>query len=133
MRAKPVLQSGRGRTFRHDPGRKSRRIHHLRGRRPDEVDGQGCKRGEVGGEGARIAAEILVRRELRGVDEDRDHGAPRPAPRRLHQREVAGMQRAHGRNQRDPLARRPPLHDGAAQRRHRAHDSRGHKKGLRFD
>ena len=33
----------------------------------------------------------------------------RPAPRRLHQREVAGMQRAHGRHQRDALVRAAEL------------------------
>src|SRR5262249_37583851 len=31
----------------------------------------------------------------------------------------------------DALARRPPLHDGAAQCRHRAHDSNGHGNRLR--
>ena len=132
MRAKPVFQPGRGGPFGDDSGRKSCRVHHLRGRRPDQIDRKIGERREVGGEAARIAAKVLVGRKLRGVDEDRDHNPPGAAPCRPHQREMAGMQRTHGRHQRDPLAGHSPLHDGAAQCRHRAHDSMGHEDGLRL-
>ena len=44
-------------------------------RRPDRVGLQLRERGKIGREGARIGAEIFVRRELRRVDEDRDDDA----------------------------------------------------------
>ena len=53
-----------------------------------------------------IAVEVLVRGELRRVDEDRHHRAPAARLGQPHQLQVAFVQRAHGRHQGDRLARR---------------------------
>src|SRR5262249_28210123 len=66
-----------------------------------------------------------------GVDEDGDEAAWRAPARPPHQREMPARERAWGWYQRDPLTRHSPPHGGAAQRRHRAHDSNGHRDGLR--
>jgi hypothetical protein len=55
-----------------------------------------------------------MRRELRRVDEDRDDDAPGMALGFLDQRDMAFMQRAHGRHQRDLLAGFMPARDGLA-------------------
>ena len=71
---------------------------------------------KVGCEGAGIGREILGRRELRRVDEDRHDdpvGATAGAP---HQRQMAVVQRAHGRDQRDLLTGVTPARNAAAQR-----------------
>ena len=51
---------------------------------------------------SRIAAEIFVWPELLRVDEDRGDNVIRLRARAAHQRQVAFVQRAHGRHQRDP-------------------------------
>ena len=53
-------------------------------------------------------------RELRRIDEDRHHDAVGAAPREAHQRQVARMQRAHGRHQRDRLALAASARDPSA-------------------
>ncbi len=132
MRAKLVFESGRCRSLRHDSRRKSGRIHHRDRRRPGQIDLHLGQSREVGIEASRIARKVLVRRKLRGVDEDRDDDAPRASPCRPHQRDMAGMQGAHGRDQRNPLPALAPLLDRAAQCGNSAHDAQsvGHEDGL---
>ncbi len=55
-----------------DEGAKVRRIHHVNGGVEDEVGTAAGALDEVVVEVARVALQILVRPELRGVDEDRD-------------------------------------------------------------
>ena len=60
-------------------------------------------------EGARIGAEILMRSELRRVDEDRHDHAGRVRFRQRDQRDMAGVKGAHGRHSAmvSPRARQP--------------------------
>jgi hypothetical protein len=51
---------------------------------------------KVGIQGAGIGVEILVRRELGGIDEDADHDRLGAAPRFAHQRQMAFMQGTQG-------------------------------------
>ena len=113
MRPERILEADFGGTFRHDAGGEARRIHRLDRRRPDQVDAGFRQSRRVGIECARIAREVLVRGELRGIDEDRDHHAPRAPARQPDQRQVALMQRAHGRHERDVLARVAPARERA--------------------
>jgi hypothetical protein len=63
---------------------------------------------------ARIGAEILVRAELRGVDEDRDADGIGVLPARPDQGHVALVQGAHGGHQREaPSACPEPAHRAA--------------------
>ncbi len=88
------------------------------------VDAQRGERLEIAIEAPRIGGKVLVRRELRRIDEDRDHDPARPPPAASHQGEVARVQRPHGRYQRDALVRTAELGDGAAQCRDGAQDAR---------
>jgi hypothetical protein len=45
---------------------------------------------------------------LRRVDEDRHHDTRRAPARKPHERKMPGVQRAHGRHERDRFAGRPP-------------------------
>jgi hypothetical protein len=64
-----------------------------------------------------------MRRELRRIDEDRHDHAIGAALRQAHQSEVALMQRAHGRNERDCFALRTPSAKRVPQRRQAADDA----------
>ncbi len=55
----------------------------------------------------RVAVEVLVRPELQRIDENGGDNPIRAAPRFLDQGDVPGMQRAHGRNERQALAAGP--------------------------
>ena len=82
---------------------------------------------------ARIAVEVLVRGELRRIDEDRGDDAAGVAAGELDQLEVAVVQRAHGRHQRDLIAGLAPAADAGAQLRD-GRDVRGggrHRVALR--
>ena len=85
MRAERVFQADLRGPFGHDAQRKAGRIYFIDRRRPDQIDRGPSERGEVGLQAARIAGKILMRRKLRGIDEDRDDDAPRSPPRELHQ------------------------------------------------
>ena len=85
MRAKRVFQADLRGPFGHEAQRKAGRIHFIDRRRPDQIDRGPSERGEVAVEAAGIARKILMRRKLRGIDEDRDDDAPRSPPRELHQ------------------------------------------------
>ena len=100
VRPKAVLETGGGRTLGHDPGGEAVRVHRLDVRIPDQVNLLGGEFGDVGFPGARIGTEILRRRELRGVDEDRNDDFLRPAFRESHQRHMPVVKRSHGRHQR---------------------------------
>ena len=82
---------------------KARRIHRLHGRRPDQFGGAGEGR-DIGIKRTRIGGEVFVRRKLCRVDEDRDDDMGRSPARLLGQGEVAGVQGAHRRHERDLVA-----------------------------
>ncbi len=115
MRAEGVLEPGLGRPLGRDTRGEAVRIHHLQVRRPDQVDAGLGQRGKILAQVARIAREVLVRRELRGIDEDRHHDALGAPARQPHQRNMAVMQGAHGWNQGDGGAAAAQVADGAAQ------------------
>ena len=131
-RAEAVLQPDGGRAEQQHAGRESGGIHLLdRG----EEHRVGAGRDELGAivvEGARVLLEILMRRELRRVDEDRDDHPLRMALALCDQRDMALVQRAHGRHQRHLLAGGMPAGDGFAHRGDRLEnrDSR-HLRALR--
>ena len=98
---------------------KARRVHLLDRRREDEIDTGLAEFREIGGLATRIGGEILSRPELLRIDKERgDHALAVPA-RGLDQCQMAAMQRAHRRHQRDPLLLSPPAGNGLAQCRHR--------------
>ena len=95
MRAEICFQSGGGSACDRDGGRMVVAIHLPRGWCEDDGRriAQLC---EVGIQGTRIGVEILMRRELGGVDEDADHHMLGMFFRLGHQRDMTGMKGAHG-------------------------------------
>src|SRR5262249_6334756 len=77
-------------------------------RREHHVDAPGRATPGVLLERARVALEVVAPVELDRVHEDRDHDALRPPPRLGDQRQVAVVERAHRRDERDALARGAP-------------------------
>jgi len=73
---------------------------------------------------ARIASEILVRRELCRIDENRNDDAAGASARLFNQSQMTGVQRAHRWNQGNARAAPSVSLNGAAKRRNRAHDGR---------
>ena len=64
---------------------------------------------------ARVQRVVLVRAELGRVDEDAGHDVVGVLAREVHQREMAGMQVAHGRHEADAQALAAPVADLRAQ------------------
>ena len=97
---------------------------HFRGfRSEEEIDVFGFEQSAVGVEGARISREILVRRELRGIDEDgRDDGVA-GSPGGADQGKMAGVQRAHGGNQSHAACLGAEFSDGGTRLRNGAGDT----------
>jgi hypothetical protein len=75
------------------------RIQVFFGRREQHVHAFLFQLVDVGLEGARILVEILVRAELQAVDEDRGDHRVAVLARQAHQRQVALVQIAHGRDE----------------------------------
>ena len=75
MRPEAVFEVGLGRPLDRDMGGEPRRIHDVQRRRPDEIDVEVAQHRDVDIERAGIAGEVLMGRELCGIDEDRDHDA----------------------------------------------------------
>jgi hypothetical protein len=96
-------------------GRIAARVHVLDGRRPHHVHLGLLQQLAVGVEGARILVEVLVGPELQRVDEDADDHAFAQLARLVDQADVAGVQIAHGRHERDGLARAAPGLQGGVQ------------------
>ena len=72
--------------------------------RENKVDTPSLEGGEVGFQCARVGAQVLMRRKLHGVDENRcDHGVGMMVSL-LNQCQVARMQIAHGRYECDFLS-----------------------------
>ena len=124
MRTEAILQTRGGRPLGQDPGGEAVRVHGLDVGIPDQVDFRGSQPGDVGFPGARVGTEIFGRRELSGVDEDRDDNPGRAPLGQSDQRQVAVMERSHGRHQGDRGPSRAKAFEGAPQRRHRADDHR---------
>ncbi len=89
---------------RDDPrGGGTLRVHLLDARREDQI-GPARERIQVGVEVARVAGEVLVRAELGGIDEDRDHDRVRELACPRDVGEVAGVQRTEGGDEGDRSA-----------------------------
>ncbi len=73
------------------------RVHLVDAGYEDNIDTQRFQQRKIGLLVARVAAEILVRAELRRVDEDTGHDARACVARAAHQAGMAFVQRAHGR------------------------------------
>src|SRR3954451_137616 len=76
------------------------RVDDVRGRGEDHVDLLARAECKVGVEGARIAVEVLPRRELQGVEEDRDDHGVAACARGPDQLTVPFVQRTHGHDDR---------------------------------
>lgn len=90
------------------------RVHLALVGREHDVDARALELRAVGGEGARVGVEVLVRGELQPVHEDRRHRAVAVTLRDAHEPEVALVQVAHGRHagHRAPAQRAAELGDG---------------------
>ena len=98
------------------------RIDLLHARNEQQVGGAGGRKpAEVLLERAGIGCEVLVRTELRGIDEDAHHHALRRARRKLGEARVTGVEVAHRRHERNRLVRGPPAADGFTNVGNRAH------------
>jgi hypothetical protein len=84
-----------------DPGRVSLGVHHRDVRHPDELRSGRGELVEVARLVARVAGEVLGRRELARVDEDRDQHPVGALKRPADQREVPLVQGSHGRDEPD--------------------------------
>ena len=118
----PIFQARGGRSFGQDPGGKAVRVHGFDVRIPDQVDILGGEPRNIGLPGARIRTEILGRRKLGGIDEDRDNNFFGAALRQPDQRHMAVMESSHGRHQRRRGLFYAKIIEGAAQCRDRADD-----------
>ena len=87
------------------------RVDRLDVGREDQVGGGLLEAPLVEFQRARIRIEILARAELRRVDEDADDDALGMLTSPLDERDVPGMQVAHGRYERNMLAVATPLGD----------------------
>ena len=124
MRACRVFEADRGLPLRHHLDRESVRVHVGDRGGPHQIGVLLTQCLNVRREGSWVGREILAGAELRRVDEDRHHDAGRAPACKTHEGEVAGVQRAHGRHERDGVAVCAPLADGPAQASERAHDER---------
>ena len=75
-------------------------------RLPDVIDSALGAQRQIPLERAGVAGKILVRPELRGIDEDRERHGGRTRPRHVGQRQMADVQRAHRRHEPEPPAAR---------------------------
>ncbi len=78
-----------------------RRIHLLLLRREQHVDAFALESRAIGFDGSRIAVEVLVRPELQPIDEDARDDRVAVLARDPAQRQMAGVQIAHRRHERD--------------------------------
>jgi hypothetical protein len=85
-----------------------------------DVAGSRHERGIVD-ERAWVGGEVLVRTELRGIDEDAHYNARRRTRGQRRQAEMPGMQIAHRRRERHAVAHCPPGSDGLPNRAHGVH------------
>ena len=116
MRPEAILQIGRRRPLDEDAAGKAVRIHGLDVGIPDQIDVFRRQPGEVGLPGPRVGSEILRRRKLGRVHEDRYHDFAGASLRQPNQRHMAVMERSHGRHQRDRGFSRTKAVERAAQR-----------------
>ena len=65
------------------------------------IDASVAQHLQIAGLVARVGGQVFGRAELRGVHENRHRNLAAFGPRTAHQRHVAVVQKAHGRNQRD--------------------------------
>ena len=86
--------------------------------REDQIAFRRREQSRVSFERAGIGAKILRRRELRRIDENRHHHTARVFFRFMDKGNMSGMKRAHGRHERDRLARAPPRREPRPEARH---------------
>jgi hypothetical protein len=93
---------------------RAERIHLRDGRQEQHVGAELAEQRGVGLRRPRIGGEVLARAELQRVHEHARNHAARVQVGRADEARVPGVQVAHGRDERDALAREPPLvHEGA--------------------
>ena len=114
MRSRRIFEPDRGGAFWHHLHGEIVWVHVGDRRRPHQIGSSLTQCLNIRVECARIGREILARRELRRVDEDRHHHSIRAPACQPHQGEMARVQRAHGRRQRNRLAPGAPARDGSA-------------------
>ena len=95
------LRGHRGQRRRRDPG--PARVDRLDVGRKEDVRSGPRGRLPVRLEPARVAFDVLALGELRRVDEDAHHDRPPEGPGPSDESEVAGVEGAHGRNERTAL------------------------------
>ena len=117
-----ILQSGKSGAFRNDPGRETFGIHDIDRRRPNQIGIDAAQGRGVLVKAAWVACQILVRCKLRWINEDRHDDTIGMPPGETHEREVAVMQGAHGRNQRHGFAGGTKPGDCPAQNRNAPRD-----------
>ena len=98
----------------------ARRVHDLDGGGIDEVAADARQLGDIAGLVARVAVKVFGGAELARVDENRGDDAVGPFARCGHQREMAGVQGAHRRHQRNAAMRTAPTGDPRTQLADRA-------------
>ena len=118
-----------GSALRHDARGETGWVHGFDRRRPNEIGLECSQRGDVGVEGSRIGREVLVWRELRRINEDRNDDTVGAALRQAHQRQMTGVQRAHGRHERNLVVPAVPARERAPKHRQTTDHARG--MGLR--
>jgi hypothetical protein len=119
-----ILQAGKRRALRDDPGREAVGIHCRNRRGPNEIRTAVAEGGNIRRKSARVGGQIFVRSELRWIYENRHGYAVGTAPRQLDQGVMPGMQCSHGRDERRDIAASAPLIDDARERRQGANDAR---------
>jgi hypothetical protein len=86
-----------------------RRVHAVVGRRKEDVHASTLCQLRVFLEGTWVALEVLTGPELQRIDEDAHHHQISATLRFVNQGQMALVQRAHGRHERDPLSIQPRL------------------------
>ena len=110
-----VLETCRRRPVDTDQRRETRRVHAVEIGREDQIGTGRLDHRAIALEVARIGRKVLVGGELLGVDEDRHDHPVGDVARRRDERHVAGVERAHRRDEGDPLAAGAPGGDMLAQ------------------
>jgi hypothetical protein len=95
-----------GQMFHLHPGLEAGRVHDLSGGQPHQVGASLLQQRQVAVNVARISSQIFVGAKLGGVNEDADCHAGAFLPGTLHQREMAGVQIAHGGHQAEWVGQR---------------------------
>src|SRR5207237_9360619 len=109
-----------------DVSAEARWVHFCLSRREDEIDALSAANLQVFLQWSWIARQVLVRPELRRVDENANDNEPGLGPSGPDQADVAGVQRPHRRHEADGQTARSRSRDRLANGIDRADDNRPH-------